>query len=110
MHDGWFNALNLAAAIACSGLGFAWLALSMEVHWEQVRGPGPASPSTVRLLRVLGAAGLALSLVLCAVADHPTMAALVWIMSLALGAFCVAMTLTWRPQVLSVLAFGQPKA
>jgi hypothetical protein len=106
MLEPWMHALTLAAALASSALGFAWLALSMEVHWAQVRGPVPASPRAVQALRVLGVGAIVLSLVLSAIADHATMAALVWVMSLALGAVVVAMVLAWRPRVLSVFTLG----
>ncbi|MGY4830530.1 DUF3325 family protein [Sphaerotilaceae bacterium SBD11-9] len=97
------HALLLAAALGCSLVGFAWLALGMEVHWAQVRGAQAASAGTVRALRLLGAAALAASLVLCLTADHPTIAALVWVMSLAAGALSVTMALAWRPRWLAPL-------
>ncbi|GGC20211.1 DUF3325 family protein [Pseudoduganella buxea] len=68
-------ALLAGALIACPA-GMAWLALSMEVHWSQVRG-GVPTPAVARRLRLLGAASLAAALVLCLQADHPTMAVLV---------------------------------
>ena len=97
------QAALLAAALACSTLGFAWLALAMEVHWAQVRGTQPASTGAVRTLRLLGAIALAASLALCLLADHPTIAALVWVMALAAGALGVAMALAWRPRWLAPL-------
>jgi Protein of unknown function (DUF3325) len=55
------------------------------------------------VLRVLGALAITGSLLLCLRADHPGMAALVWIMALALAAMMVAFTLSWRPRVLAPL-------
>lgn len=97
------DALLLAAALLCSSAGFAWLALAMEVHWQQVRGPQPPARSTVLALRLLGAAALAASLLLCLRADHGSMAALVWVMGLAASALLVAFTLSWRPRALAPL-------
>ena len=95
------NLFLLAAAILCV-LGFAWLALAMDVHWKQVRSDKP-SQNTVRLLRYLGGACVFASLLFCLMADHPTMASLVWIMLLAGSALTVAFTFTWRPSVFALI-------
>lgn len=88
----------LAGALLCSFIGLGWLALAMEAHWQQVRPtPAPAA-GTARLLRTLGALALAASLALCLAADHPSMAALVWVMSLAVAALSLALLLAWRPR------------
>lgn len=92
-----------AAATLAAVLGCAWLALAMEVHWQQVFGPAPVSPATRRALRILGTAALLLSLGLCLLADRPSMAALVWVMLLAQGALTVALVLAWRPHWLARL-------
>jgi hypothetical protein len=110
MPEATMQALLLAAALACSALGLAWLALAMEVHWAQVREALPAPARVQRALRVLGAAALAVSLVLCLRADHPSMAALVWVMSLAAGALLVALALAWRPRWLAPLVAWVPRA
>ncbi|KQV90301.1 hypothetical protein ASD15_23585 [Massilia sp. Root351] len=99
MHD----ALILIAALAATVAGAGWLALSMDSHWEQVRGAQPATPGTVRLLRVLGALAWLAALLLCLRVDHASMAALVWVMALAGSALVVAFTLTWRPRWLAPL-------
>ncbi|MDT7838636.1 DUF3325 domain-containing protein [Aquabacterium sp. OR-4] len=83
--------------------GFTWLALAMEPHGRQVRPAGPLPPP--RLLRSLGVVALLLSLLACLRADHPTMAALVWVMTLAAAALTVTFTLSWRPWLLRPLAF-----
>lgn len=86
--------------------GMAWLALSLDVHWRQVVGPaattGVSSPAAS--LRLFGAACIAASLLFCLMADHASMAVLVWIMLAALSAAVVAATLTWRPSWLKLLA------
>jgi hypothetical protein len=97
------DALLLLAAVAANVLGFAWLALAMDVHWRQVRGPQAPSRGAAKALRVMGIAGLASSLALCLLADYASIASLVWIMSLAAAALTVAFTLTWRPRALAPL-------
>lgn len=93
----------LAGAAALTVLGLAWLALAMDRHWEQVHGqPRPASPIQT-LLRGLGGLLLAAALVLCLMADHASMAVLVWAMLLAGGAVLIAGVLAWRPQGLRLL-------
>jgi hypothetical protein len=119
MPDPGTKALLLLAALITSGVGLGWLALAMEVHWAQVRGAAArgtarvgalraAQVDTLRAsqalaLRVLGAAALSLSLALCLRADHATIGALVWVMTLAAGALAIAFTLAWRPRVLAWL-------
>jgi hypothetical protein len=110
MPEATLQALLLAAALLCSALGLAWLALAMEVHWAQVREAPPAPAGVRRALRVLGAAALAASLALCLRADHPSMAVLVWVMSLAAGALLVAQALAWRPRWLAPLVAWVPRA
>lgn len=100
--------LQLLAVLA-NLLGLAWLALAMEAHWEQVRGTDALKARTVVLLRSLGTLSIGAALVLCLVADHPSMAVLVWVMSLAGSALVVAFSLAWRPRLLSPLvAWAQP--
>lgn len=82
--------------------GFTWLALAMDVHWQQVQGGAGPAPSK-RTLRLFGVAGLAVSAVFCFLADRPSMAVLVWVMLMASTALLVAMTLSWRPQILRLL-------
>lgn len=101
--------LWLALGFACAFAGLAWLALAMEGHWAQVRGTPAAPPRTVRTLRAMGAAALLVSLALCLVADRASMAALVWVMQLAVGAVAVALLLAWRPRWLAPLLAGCPR-
>ena len=98
------DALLLWTALAADVAGLGWLALAMDVHWQQVCGSTtPPSSSTMKLLRVLGAASLAGSLLLCLCVDHASMAALVWVMTLAGAALAIAFTLSWRPGWLRLL-------
>jgi hypothetical protein len=103
MAEPTMAALLLSAALLASVAGMGWLALSMPVHAQQVWKVVP-SLQRARMLRWSGAAGLAAALVLCMRADHPSMAVLVWCMSLAGSALAIAFALAWRPHWLRVLA------
>lgn len=98
------KALVLVAAYLSCVLGWAWLALAMEVHWQQARGDSSVPGSkVVRLLRSLGALAVVGSLLLCLRADHASMASLVWVLTLTAAALTVAFTLSWRPRLLAPL-------
>ena len=97
----------LAGAAALALLGFAWLALAMDAHWEQVHGQQGLAPAGPKLLRFGGGALLVASLGLCLMSDHASMAVLVWLMLLASAAVLVAMTLAWRPHFLRPLWPGR---
>lgn len=104
------KALWLMLAYAGGVAGFGWLALAMETHWQQVRGNRPPAAAAPRLLRGLGAGALLLSLLACLRADHVTMAALVWVMTLAAAALTVTFSLSWRPRLLLPLTLVVPSA
>jgi len=74
--------LLLLALLACVA-GMGWFALSMDVHWSQVRGNAPCTPALAKTLRLGGACALLLSLVLCLTVDSPSIAVLVWFMGCA---------------------------
>ncbi|MDO9468880.1 MAG: DUF3325 family protein [Thiobacillus sp.] len=95
--------LILAGAALAAVAGFAWLALAMAVHWEQVQGSAAPKAGVRRALRTLGFASLAASAALCFLADRPSMALLVWIMLMAGGAVAVALALAWKPAMLRLL-------
>jgi hypothetical protein len=82
-----------------------WFALSMDVHWAQVRGAAPRSPAQANSLRLGGAAALLLALILCLTVDSPSIAVLVWFMGLAGATLAIAFTLTWRASILRMLVF-----
>lgn len=92
----------LAFATLCALAGMISLALGMHVHWQQVA----RSASAHRPLRwrVAGACLLSASLLLCLQADRASMAVLVWVMVMALGAMMTAQVLAWRPALLAWLA------
>ncbi len=97
------ESLWLAVSWVISVIGMGWFALAIEAHWQQVFAAVELSSSTRRALRLLGAIALALSLAACFIADHPSMAPLVWFMGLAASALLIAFLLAWRPQLLAVL-------
>lgn len=98
------EAFYLSAAAVLSLLGMAWLALSMEVHWAQVKQIPLAESQPPRMvLKVLGYLALLVSLVVCMVADRPSIAALVWIMLMVGAAVAVAFALANRPGILKVV-------
>ncbi|MGE8233409.1 MAG: DUF3325 domain-containing protein [Stenotrophomonas sp.] len=103
MHESLSANLMLAAALLSSLAGMAWLALSMQVHALQV-WPRQPSPTTLRLLRILGSFSVCVALVLCLAVDHATMAVLVWVMALSAAAMLVAFMLSSQPQRLRVFA------
>jgi sterol desaturase/sphingolipid hydroxylase (fatty acid hydroxylase superfamily) len=96
------DAFLLVAALVCTVIGMGWLALAMDVHWNQVR-PTRRSPRTATILRVLGSASLGVSLLLCLLADTATMAVLVWMMLLSVSAAAIALVLSRQPRMLSPL-------
>jgi hypothetical protein len=95
--------MMLLLAFLLSFVGLALLALAMERHWRQLRVTRPLPKATARLLRIAGSVALATSLTLCLSVDHASMASLVWIMTLAVSAFVLAMLLAWRPGWLAPL-------
>ena len=99
------DALLLMLALLASLAGMGWFALSMDVHWSQVRGNTPHSPALVKALRLGGTGALLLSLVLCLTVDSPSIAVLVWFMALAGATLTIAFTLTWRASILGMLVF-----
>lgn len=102
MSDASLAAWLLSAAMLAGVAGMGWLALSMPAHAQQALGRTPGS-GAVRVLRGLGALGLATALGFCLAADHASMAVLVWVMSLAAASLIVAFVLAWRARVLRVL-------
>jgi hypothetical protein len=103
MSEAW----PFVAELLLNILGLSWMALAMDAHWRQVLRSDSLAPRGAVVLRSLGTSALVLSLYLCLRADHATMAALVWIMSLAAAALSVAFTLAWRPHWLAPLFFGR---
>lgn len=97
IEAGW-----LIAAVVSTMLSMGWFALCYQSHWKQVFPQSPSQPNTF-VLKLLGRFFLILSAVCCLAADHPSMAALVWIMLLAVAAMTVAMLLSHKPQWLRLI-------
>ncbi|GAB3262213.1 DUF3325 domain-containing protein [Chitinimonas naiadis] len=93
---------QLGAAVATI-IGFAWLSLAMDGHWQQVHGGTTPARKVRTTLRALGAASLITSAALCFIVDRPTMAMLVWLMLLAGSAPLIAVTLAFRPRLLRLV-------
>lgn len=94
----------LAVAWLCCVLGLAWIALAMDVHWRQLT-QHPITRTRKLMLRTLGASALGVSLWLCFVVDHASIASLVWVMMLAAAALIVTFTLAWRAHWLAWLVW-----
>jgi hypothetical protein len=93
----------LALAFAGNFVGMTYLALAMKPHWDQTRAPDSYPAGRARTLRRSGGVAFGISLVLCALADHASMAALVWVMTLTAAALAVTFTLAYRPRWLAFL-------
>lgn len=97
------DALLLVLALLAAVGGMGLFALSFEAHWRPALAPRPF-PSAHRFsLRRAGVALLLGALVACHLADHPSLAWLVWFMLLALAQVLVALVLAFRPRSLGWL-------
>lgn len=105
MVEPWI--LLTAGALSCF-TGYVCLALAMTPHWQQVTGTKNApKKQVIYTLRLSGVLGLAVSAILCFIADRPSMAVLVWLMLLAAMAPLVGMLLAYKP---AWLGWVLPKA
>lgn len=104
------DAALLAGALLCEFVGLAWFALAKEPHWRQLRGTQALGARHGRRLKALGTIALLASVVLCVLANHVSMAVLVWIMGLAAAALAVTFTLSWRASWLDLLIAWIPRA
>lgn len=96
-------ALLLSCALLVSVASMGWLALSMQVHAQQVWGH-ETSARSARALRWMGGIGIVAVLALCLAVDHATMATLVWVMAVTGASLLIAFTLSSHPRWLRVLA------
>ena len=92
MSDAVLVVLALLAAVA----GMAAFALANETHWRQMLRERTQTGAARTACKLLGAALLALSFLLCALADPVSMAMLVWPMLLGVAAATVAACLTLK--------------
>jgi len=98
------DSLLLLALLAAAYAGFALLALSQAQHWRTVTGAAALPRRRMRGLRTIGAALVALSLLLSLLRDGPSFGSLLWATVISLAALGVAFTLAWRPGLLRPLA------
>lgn len=93
--------LLLIAASLASYAGFACLALAMPCHWAAVSGQDTDVAPHRGWLRPFGMSLLGLAYVLCVYRDGPGLGSLLWVILNTAAATAVALTLTWRPRILS---------
>ena len=93
----------LSGATLITIVSFGWLALAMNKHWRQVFNTDGPSERIKTVLRLLACLGLLVSFYICLLANHASIAALVWIMLLTGASIVIGMLLTWKPSVLKVI-------
>jgi len=98
------DSLLLLALLASAYAGFALLALSQTQHWRAVVGAAALPRRRVLVLRTIGTALIALSLILSLLRDGPGFGSLLWATAISLAALGVAFTLAWWPRMLRPLA------
>jgi len=98
------DSLLLFVLFAAAYAGFSLLALSQAQHWRAVVGAAALPRNRVLVLRTLGGALIALSLLLALMRHGPSFGSLLWATVISLAALAVAFTLAWRPRMLRPLA------
>lgn len=88
-------------------IGCASLALSLPRNWRSVTSV-PLAEQSGAIVRRSGWLALSLALVACIWRDGASFAALTWPLLFALGAFSVAMALSYRPMLLRIVARCYP--
>lgn len=84
--------ISIALIVTIAGMGLC--ALTIDVHWKQLRGVKPSSSAQQMALRVAGGLAFVLSFWICTKANPVSMAVLVWTMLLTVSAAVVAAALT----------------
>lgn len=102
------DTLLLLLAAGASLVGCACLALSQDRHRLAVAGDRRHPPRTPGHTRSLGWYLLAASLLACTLRDGGAFAALLWPLLVGASAFAVALTLTYRPELLRPLLGMKP--
>jgi len=98
------NALLLVLALLAAVGGMSLFALSLEVHFRQALGSRAASAQRRILKRRGGAVLLLGALIACHLADHTSLAWLIWFMLLAVAQVLVAFVLAFVPHAFGWLA------
>jgi Mg2+/Co2+ transporter CorB len=108
MREGVF----MLVACLLNLMGFALLALSQERHLERVLDQNHEANRPVALVyqaqRAIGFIAIGLSLPSCIVSQGASFGSLMWVVLMGAAAMAVALTLTWRPRWLRVLASRLP--
>lgn len=97
------HALLLVAASLAGYIGFACLALAMPRHWIEASGRKTAPAPHRRGLRSCGFSLLGVAYALCVHRDGASFGSVLGIVLFSAAAGAVALTLAWRPRLLSFL-------
>jgi hypothetical protein len=98
--------LALAALASASG-GFTGLSLAMSRHWEGLHGRGSEpAPAQRRRLRLLGIAGLLVSLLACLFAWGGAQGWVAWAGMLTAAAISLALTLTYAARAVPRIGYA----
>jgi hypothetical protein len=99
------EAAMLAMIFGASWVAFGCLALGQAPHWRAVVEAKDCSSITRWLLRISGVLFLAAGLMLSLAHEGLSYGLLLWTTSLTMTAFCVVVTLAFRPRLLRPLAW-----
>ena len=97
------EALKVVVLLACTFTGFALIALTQAQHRNRVAGAPALQRRRAWGQRALAAAFLAMALPIALWRDTPSFGAILWVLSLSVGAQLVTAALTWRPAILRPL-------
>jgi hypothetical protein len=96
--------LEVLAVLACTFAGFSLIALTQAQHRARVAvDAAPQGRAARRLQRAAGAGVLALSLWVALSLEAADFAALLWVLSIVLGAQLVAVALALRPGLFRIV-------
>lgn len=94
-------------ALICTFVGMTWFALSIKTHWRQLFA-NDLLQSRSLTMRALAGLMLLIAFGFCLLADHPSMAVLVWAMQLTAASLLVAFLLSCFPVPIKLM--GNPFA
>jgi len=95
--------LKVVLLLGCTYIGFALIALTQAQHRKRVAETAGLQRRWAWGQRALAAVFLALALPVALWRDTTSFGAILWVLSLSVGAQLVTATLTWRPQILKPL-------
>jgi len=95
------------AALASAATGFTGLSLAMSRHWEGQHGRGSEpTPVQLRWLRLLGIAGLLVSLLACLFVWGSAQGWVAWVGMLTAAALSLALTLTYAARAVMRVGYA----